>query len=86
MVNEALHYIYVIEAQSIAELISDCNDQAKHRFANNAIKVLKDGVDLATLNQTSTLADIDIDETTVLNIEAHSDSNSSSHWQDLFNH
>jgi hypothetical protein len=78
MVNEKLHYIGVTEVDTIAELISDCNDQFQHCFANNAIQVLKSEVDLATLNQTTTLADIDIDETTVLNIEAHSDSNSSS--------
>ena len=67
--KEKLHSIEVNEAETVASLISTCEAQFQQYFASYAIRVLKDQVDLATLQQTATLADADIDKTTVLNVE-----------------
>jgi hypothetical protein len=55
-----------------------CKAYFSHHFGSSNLKVSHNGVDIATLYQKSTLADVDINETSELHIEAHTTSSSNS--------
>jgi hypothetical protein len=67
--------VAVRETDTLAVLINRCGGCLQHYFATNSLKVFKNGVDLATLDQQSTLADLDINETTELIVEDISNDN-----------
>jgi hypothetical protein len=70
-----LRRVQVCETDTIASLRDRCSTNFRHYFAKNSLRVFRNGVDLATLNQQSTLADVDIDETTELRVEADTSNN-----------
>jgi hypothetical protein len=76
--NNGLLTYSVREDYTVAFLIDICRTRIAHGYATNSIRVMKDGVDLATLKQSTVIADVDIDETTVLSIEARTGHDSSS--------
>jgi hypothetical protein len=59
----------VNEADTLASLINACKYRIRHCCPNNAMRVMHNGVDLTTLIQTTGLADLDIDETSILSVE-----------------
>jgi hypothetical protein len=61
--------VVVRETDTVAVLISRCGRCLQHYFASNSLRVLRNDVDLATLNPQSTLAHLDINETTKLIVE-----------------
>jgi hypothetical protein len=62
--------IAVRETDTVAFLIYKCCIFYQRYAASYNLKVYKNGIDLATLDQQSTLADVDINETTKLHAEA----------------
>jgi hypothetical protein len=70
-----LRTVEVRETDPVVYLIRTCEAKFKHYFANNALRVLHNGIDLATCNKMSTLADLDINKNTELHVEAHTGDN-----------
>jgi hypothetical protein len=67
-VNKKLRTITVHTTDTIASLVSTCSDKFLHYFASNTLRVLSNGVDLATYDQECTLANVNIYESTKLTI------------------
>jgi hypothetical protein len=61
--------IEVHETDTVASLISACKAEIGHYFVNNAMTVFHNGVDLATCSKRCTLADLNINKSTVLHAD-----------------
>jgi hypothetical protein len=70
-----LRTINVRETDTVEYVINECGEHFQHYFASNSLKVFKNGVDLATQHQQSTLADLDIIEDALLRVEADTSNN-----------
>jgi Ubiquitin family len=77
-VNNKLYTIEVRETDTVASLINTCEARFKDNFLNKCPRVLHNGVDLATLDQDATLADLNINEHTQLHVEAQTSSTNNS--------
>jgi hypothetical protein len=67
--NNELQTILAHEADTLASLINKCKTRIRHCCPNNAMRVMHNGVDLTTVIQSTELADLDIDETSILSVE-----------------
>jgi hypothetical protein len=77
-VNQKLCTVGARETDTVAALINRCGEYFQHYFASNSLRILRDGIDLATLDHQAILANVDINETTELHAEADTSSNSNS--------
>ena len=73
---ERLRTIRVRETDTVASLIMNCRCKYHRYFASGDLQVFRNGVNLLTLDQEATLADVDINKTTTLHAEAVTSANS----------
>jgi hypothetical protein len=78
-VHEELKTVHVTEAS----MINTCTTKFKHLFDGNSLIVLQNDVNLATLDQQATLADVNMNETTELLVKAHTTDDDSCSTFDL---
>jgi hypothetical protein len=76
-VKGKLRTVRVHPADAVEWFISICNAELKHYLDCNSVRVLHNGVDLAAVDHDATLADLNINETTQLCVEAHGNYNNS---------